>query len=85
MSLPAWAENNDISVRRAAERTNFSDAEIKDGFFKTAFRAELQIGRQDERIRKFDEPVRVFVANQGALDRRNEIASDRRRYPRACE
>jgi hypothetical protein len=75
MSLPAWAENNDISVRRAAERTNFSDDEIKDGFFKTAFRAELQISRQDERIRKFDEPVRVFVANQGALDRRNEIAT----------
>ena len=75
VSLPAWAENNDISVRRAAERTTFSDAEIKDGFFKTAFRAELQIGRQDERIRKFDEPIRVFVANQGALDRRNEIAT----------
>jgi hypothetical protein len=74
-SLPAWAENNDISIRRAAERTTFSDDEIKDGFFKTAFRAELQIGRQDERIRKFDEPVRVFVANQAALDRRNEIAT----------
>jgi Protein of unknown function (DUF2927) len=74
-SLPARAENNDISVRRAAEQTTFSDAEIKDGFFKTAFRAELQIGRQDERIRKFDEPVRVFVANQGSRDRRNEIAT----------
>ena len=75
VSLPAWAENNDISIRRAAERTTFSDDEIKDGFFKTAFRAELQIGPQDERIRKFDEPVRVFVANQGAFDRRNEIAT----------
>jgi Protein of unknown function (DUF2927) len=75
VSLPAWAENNDISVRRAAERTTFSDDEIKDGFFKTAFRAELQIGRQDERIRKFDEPVRVFVANQGARDRGNAIAT----------
>jgi hypothetical protein len=75
VSLPARAENNDISMRRAPERTSFSDDEIKDGFFKTAFRAELQIGRQDERIRKFDEPVRVFVANQGAPDRRNEIAT----------
>jgi hypothetical protein len=75
VSLPAWAENNDISARRAAERTTFSDDEIKDGFFKTAFRAELQIGRHDERIRKFDEPVRVFVTNQGAPDRRDEIAT----------
>jgi Protein of unknown function (DUF2927) len=75
VSPPAWAENNDISIRRTAERTTFSDDEIKDGFLKTAFRAELQIGRQDERIRKFDEPVRVFVASQGAPDRRNEIAT----------
>jgi Protein of unknown function (DUF2927) len=74
-SVPVRAENNDISMRRAAERTTFSDDEIKDGFFKTAFRAELQIGRQDERIRKFDEPVRVFVVNQGAPDRREEIAT----------
>jgi Protein of unknown function (DUF2927) len=74
-SVPVRAENNDISMRRAAERTTFSDDEIKDGFFKTAFRAELQIGRQDERIRKFDEPVRVFVVNQGASDRREEIAT----------
>jgi Protein of unknown function (DUF2927) len=74
-SVPVRAENNDISMRRAAERTTFSDDEIKDGFFKTAFRAELQIDRQDERIRKFDEPVRVFVVNQGASDRREEIAT----------
>jgi hypothetical protein len=74
-SVPVRAENNDISMRRAAERTTFSDDEIKDGFFKTAFRAELQIGRHDERIRKFDEPVRVFVVNRGAPDRRGEIAA----------
>jgi Protein of unknown function (DUF2927) len=75
VSYPARAENNDINIRRITERTTFSDDEIKDGFFKTAFRAELQIGRHDERIRKFDEPVRVFVANQGALDRKSEIAT----------
>jgi Protein of unknown function (DUF2927) len=75
VSFPAHAENSDISIRRATERTTFDDDEIKDGFFKTAFRAELQFGRQHERIRKFDEPVRVFVANQGAADRRTEIAT----------
>jgi Protein of unknown function (DUF2927) len=73
--LPAHAENNEVSVRRATERTTFNDDEIRDGFFKTAFRAELQFGPQHRRIRKFDEPVRVFVANQGAPDRRTEIAT----------
>ena len=60
-SRPAQAENAAISARRAAERTNFSNDEIKDGFFKTTFRGELQLDRADERIRKFDGPVRVFV------------------------
>jgi hypothetical protein len=75
----SWAaeiDNPDISARRATERTSFSDDEIRDGFFKTAFRAELQFDRrQAERIRKFDQPVRVFVASQGTPDRRAEIAA----------
>jgi Protein of unknown function (DUF2927) len=75
VNFPAQAENSDISIRRATERTTFSDDEIKDGFFKTAFHAELQFGRQHERIRKFDEPVRVFVVNQGAPERSADIAA----------
>jgi Protein of unknown function (DUF2927) len=71
----AQAENPDVTVRRASERKNFSDDEIRDGFFKTAFRAELQFDRRVERIRKFDEPVRVFVVNRGVPDRRAEIAT----------
>ena len=71
----AQADNADISMRRASERTSFSDGEIKEGFFKTAFRAELQFDRRLERIRKFDEPVRVFVDSRGTPDRRAEIAS----------
>ena len=71
----AQADNSDVSIRRASERTNFSDEEIKDGFFKTAFHAELQFDRRGERIRKFDEPVRVFVISRGAPDRRAEIAT----------
>jgi hypothetical protein len=71
----ARAENSDVSVRRAAERTNFSNAEIKDGFFKTAFYGELQFDRRVDRIRKFDEPVRVFVDNRGTPNRGAEIAT----------
>jgi hypothetical protein len=71
----AQADNSDVSIRRASERTSFSDDEIKDGFLKTAFHAELQFDRRGERIRKFDEPVRVFVISRGAPDRRAEIAT----------
>jgi hypothetical protein len=71
----ALAEDSEISIRRAGERTSFSDAEIKDGFFKTAFHAELQFDQKADRIRKFDEPVRVFVVNHGTPDRRAEIAA----------
>jgi Protein of unknown function (DUF2927) len=74
LSSASSAENPDISSRRAAERTSFTDDEIKDGFYKIALRAELQFDRRAERIRKFDEPVRVFVVNRGAPDRRAEIA-----------
>jgi hypothetical protein len=75
MSSLARAENSDVTIRRAAERTTFSNVEIKDGFFKTAFHGELQFDRRVDRIRKFDEPVRVFVDNRGSPDRGAEIAA----------
>src|SRR5258708_4268466 len=74
-SSPANAENPDISSRRTSERTDFTNDEIKDGFFKIAFNAELQLGAPVERIRKFDEPVRIFVVSKGLPDRRSEIAA----------
>src|ERR1700694_2720049 len=74
-SAPARAENPDISSRRASERTDFTNDEIKDGFFKIAFNAELQLGAPAERARKFDEPVRIFVVSKGVPDRRSEIAA----------
>src|SRR5262249_27545674 len=49
--------------------------EIRDGFFKIAFDAELQLGKHVGRIRKFDEPVRVFVFGQADPKRRAEIAA----------
>jgi hypothetical protein len=72
---PAHAEDPDISSRRAAERTDFTDNEIKDGFFKIAFNAELQLGAPAERVRKFDEPVRIFLDSQSEPDRRPEITA----------
>src|SRR5258707_15098928 len=74
-SVPAKAENPDISSRRASERTDFTNDEIKDGFFKIAFNAELQLGAAVERVRRFDEPVRIFVVSKAAPGRRSEIAA----------
>ena len=71
--LSARAEDLDISSRRAAERTDFTNDEIRQGFFKIAFGAELQLDRPAGRVRKFDEPVRIFVETASA-DRRNELA-----------
>src|ERR1700738_557507 len=70
-SGPANAENPDISSRRASERVDFNDDEIRDGFFKIAFSAELQLDAPVERVRKFDEPVRIFVVSKGLPDRRS--------------
>jgi hypothetical protein len=71
----ANAENPDIVSRRAAERTDFTNDEIREGFFKIAFSAELQLDKPVERVRKFDEPIRIFVESHGLPDRRPEIAA----------
>ncbi len=73
-NIPAHAENLEISSRRAAERMDFSNDEIRDGFFKIAFSAEMQIGAPAERVRKFDEPVRIFVDSKAKPDRSAEIS-----------
>ena len=39
------------------------------------FPAWKPLGAQAERVRKFDEPVRIFVTSKGAPDRRAEIAA----------
>src|SRR6204780_4983906 len=73
-SLSAHAENPEIASRRAAERTDFSNDEIREGFFKIAFGAELQLDKPAGRVRKFDEPVRIFVETASGPDRRDELA-----------
>lgn len=72
--VPAHAENPEIASRRAAERTDFTNDEIRDGFFKIAFGAELQLDKPAGRVRKFDEPVRIFVETASGPDRRGELA-----------
>src|SRR5580692_12664565 len=74
-SVPVRAEKPEIASRRAAERTDFTNDEIKDGFFKIAFHAEFQLDKPAERVRRFDEPVRIFVTSKGSPDRRAEIAT----------
>ena len=72
---PVHAENPDIASRRAAERHDFTNEQIKDGFFKIAFQAELQVGPKSDRVRKFDEPVRIFIDSKAQPDRSAEIAT----------
>ena len=72
-SVPARAEDPGISSRRAAERTDFTNDEIREGFFKIAFGAELQLDKPAGRVRKFDEPVRIYVETASGPDRRGEI------------
>ena len=74
-SVPARAENPEIASRRAAERTDFTNEEIREGFFKIAFGAELQTDKPAGRVRKFDEPVRIFVEAGAAPQRRSELAN----------
>ena len=69
------AENREIAKRRAAERKTFTDAEIFDGFFKTAFGAELKFAGRADRIRKYDIPVRIYVENRARPDRSAQVAA----------
>jgi hypothetical protein len=71
----AHAEDLAISSRRAAERKNFTDAEIADGFFKVAFGAELGLGGRVDRIRKYVRPVRIFIESRATPDRRKALAN----------
>jgi len=62
-----------IASRQRTEKKSFTDAEIVDGFFKTAFGAEYHLAGRVDRIRKFDEPVRVFAETDRA-DRKAQLA-----------
>ncbi len=72
--MAAGPGRDEISSRRASERRNFTDAEITEGFLKTAFGAELHLAGAANRIRKFDGPVRVFVDGRTGPERIGEAA-----------
>jgi hypothetical protein len=72
-SAPVHAEDPEITSRRAAERTDFTDEEIRRGFFKIAFQAELQLDAKANRIRKFDEPIRIFIDSKAEPDRASQL------------
>jgi Protein of unknown function (DUF2927) len=57
----ASAENPAIAARKHSERTNFSDAEIVEGFMKTVFGAEFHLAGRVDRIRRYAVPVRVYA------------------------
>lgn len=69
------AEDARIARLRAEQRVHFTDAEIFDGFFKTAFGAELQLAGHVNRIRKYDGPVRVAIENRGRPERRGALVA----------
>ena len=59
--------------RQRAEKKTFTDSEIIEGFFKTAFGAEYHLAGRVDRIRKYDAPVRVF-ADGNRADRKAQLA-----------
>jgi hypothetical protein len=71
--LPAEAEVAAIAARQRAEKKIFTDAEIVEGFLKTAFGAEFQLAGRVDRIRKYVTPVRVFAEGTRA-DRKAQLA-----------
>ncbi len=70
----ASAEIPAIAARRHAEKKVFTDSEIIEGFFKTAFGAEYQLAGRVDRIRKYDRPVRVY-ADGNRPDRKAQLAN----------
>src|SRR4030088_3623076 len=67
------AEIPAIASRQHAEKRTFTDSEITDGFFKTAFGAEYHLAGRVDRIRKYDAPVRVF-ADGNRPDRKAQLS-----------
>lgn len=74
-AVHAHAEPLDVAKRRVEQRQVFSDAEIRDGFLKIALNAELQFGAPAHRIRKFDEPVRIFIDTKASPDHAATLAA----------
>ena len=70
----AQAEIPAVAARQRTEKKTFTDAEIIEGFLKTAFGAEYHLAGRVDRIRKYDMPVRVF-ADGSRADRKAQLAA----------
>lgn len=76
VASPALAADTDIpsiTARQHNEKTDFTDAEIIDGFLKTTFGAEYQLAGKVDRIRKFHKPVRLFITGTDRPDRKRQV------------
>jgi hypothetical protein len=67
------AENPTVTSRQRAEKKTFTDGEIVDGFFRTAFGAEFHLAGRVDRIRKYAMPVRVFATGANRPDRKAQL------------
>jgi hypothetical protein len=67
------AEIPGVASRQRAEKKSFTDGEIVDGFFKTAFGAEYHLAGRVDRIRKYDAPVRVFADGVRRSNRKAQL------------
>ncbi|MEO6945874.1 MAG: DUF2927 domain-containing protein [Nitrobacter sp.] len=70
----AVAEVAGVAARQHAEKKTFTDSEILDGFFKTAFGAEYHLAGRVDRIRKYNGPVRVIADGVNRADRKAQLA-----------
>src|SRR5437763_6710028 len=70
----ACAEISGVASRQRAEKKNFTDTEIVEGFLKTAFGAEYHLAGRVDRIRKYDAPVRVFADGVRRSNRKAQLA-----------
>src|SRR4030081_220708 len=69
----AFADIPAVAQRQRTEKKTFTDSEIVEGFFKTAFGAEYHLAGRVDRIRKYDAPVRVF-ADGNRPDRKAQLS-----------
>ncbi|WP_041808033.1 DUF2927 domain-containing protein [Rhodopseudomonas palustris] len=75
VAVPAGGgEATDFSGHQRSEKIDFTDSQIVDGFFKTAFGAEYHLAGRVDRIRKYEAPVRVYAEGDGHAHRRAELA-----------
>ena len=72
-AAPVLDTVEDMAAHRENQRKTFSDQEIIDGFLKIAFGAEFRADQRVDRIRKYDQPVRIFVDSRGEPDRTSQI------------